>query len=368
MKRLLLAALAVAGLASCSIIQGVKSDPVGTALKAGEDTVAAKKDAEKACAPLLVDKVPYVEERSLGGSISVAAALKLAPIRINATSVTAQQALEHPENLSYDKEATLNQMTAALAALGTRLGASSSRPELFWTFSVLDSPSVNAFSAPGGYVFVTTGLLQKVKTEDALAGVLAHEITHVTNRDAIHSYLVAKEWGCETVFLAKKGASAVAAEALSQMGVNADAAFAAYDAALKDPNHKVDYDAESNHPLVKLIVGHMMDTVGSGIARKQEIAADVGAVELMTSATFDAKPFISLVKSLGDAPGVFPNHPSAQDRVKAMEAELTTLSDAKAHPFIDWAKIKKRHDVKLASAITRGLAGSAVASDPASER
>jgi predicted Zn-dependent protease len=367
-KRLLLAALAVTGLASCSLLNGVKADPVGTALSTGGDVVAAKQAAKDECAPLLVDKVPYLEERSLGGSLSVATALRLAPLRITPTSVTSEAALQQPESLSYDKEAAFNQMTAAVAALGAKLGASSARPELFWTFSVLDSPKVNAFAAPGGYVFVTTGLLQKVKTEDALAGVLAHEITHVTNRDAIRSYLTAKEWGCETVYMAKKGASAAAAEILSQLGVNGDAAFAAYDAALKAPDHRVDYDAAGNHPLVKLIVGHMMDTVGSGIAREQELAADVGAVELMTHAAFDAKPFLALVKSLGDAPGAFPNHPSAGDRTKAIEGELAALADTAQYPFIDWATIHKRHDVKLAAAITRGLAADAVASEPASQR
>jgi predicted Zn-dependent protease len=363
MKRLVLAALALASLASCSLINRAKTDPLGTALSAGSDLAAAKSAAEKECAPLLVDKVAYVEERSLGGSIAVATALKLAALRIDPTSISDEGALEHPETLSYDKETPLNQMTAAVAALGTKLGASSSRPELFWTFSVLDSPSVNAFSAPGGYVFVTSGLLQKVKTEDALAGVLAHEINHITHRDAIHSYLATKEWGCETVYLAKKGGSAAAAEVLSQLGVNADAAFSAFDAALKDPDHKVDYDTEANHPLVKLIVGHMMDTVGSGIARDQELAADVGAVELETAASFDAKPFIALVQSLGDAPGVFPNHPSAEDRKTAMEKELAALHDAKAHPFIDWKKIDARNNVKLASAITKGLASATAAGD-----
>lgn len=363
MKRFLLAALAVVALASCSLVNQAKSDPLGTGSHLVASGVEAKQAAEKECAPLLVDKVGYTEERSLGGSIAVATALNLASIRIDPTSASDQTSLEHPEKLHYEEGTALNRMTMAVAALGTKLGASSSRPELFWTFSVLDSPSVNAFSAPGGYVFVTTGLLRKIETEDALAGVLAHEITHITNRDAIKSYLTAKEWGCETVYLAKKGGSAAAAEILSNLGVNADAAFAAFDAVLKDPDHKVDYDANTNHPLVKLIVGHMMDTVGSGIARDQELAADVGAVELETAASFDAKPFIALVQTLGDAPGVFPNHPSAEDRKIAMKKELATLHDAKAHPFIDWAKIDKRKDVKLASAITQGITTSTAAKD-----
>ncbi|NJC89314.1 MAG: hypothetical protein FIB02_12425 [Desulfuromonas sp.] len=58
----------------------------------------------------------------------------------------------------------------------------SHRPALDWQFQVMDSPVVNAFAAPGGYVFVTRGLLAAINDEAELAGVLAHEIGHVTAR------------------------------------------------------------------------------------------------------------------------------------------------------------------------------------------
>jgi predicted Zn-dependent protease len=64
----------------------------------------------------------------------------------------------------------------------------SHRPELPWQFKIMDSPVVNAFAAPGGYVFVTRGLLAAVNDEAELAGVLAHEIGHVTARHSAHQY------------------------------------------------------------------------------------------------------------------------------------------------------------------------------------
>lgn len=64
----------------------------------------------------------------------------------------------------------------------------SHRPALPWQFKVMDSPVVNAFAAPGGYVFVTRGLLAAVNDEAELAGVLAHEIGHVTARHSAHQY------------------------------------------------------------------------------------------------------------------------------------------------------------------------------------
>lgn len=64
----------------------------------------------------------------------------------------------------------------------------SHRPLLDWQFKVMDSPVVNAFAAPGGYVFVTRGLLAAVNDEAELAGVLAHEIGHVTARHSARNY------------------------------------------------------------------------------------------------------------------------------------------------------------------------------------
>jgi predicted Zn-dependent protease len=69
--------------------------------------------------------------------------------------------------------------------VGTRLAAASERPQLDWTFRVVDDPMPNAFALPGGYVFVTRGLLGVVDSEAELAGVLAHGIGHVNARHGV---------------------------------------------------------------------------------------------------------------------------------------------------------------------------------------
>ena len=66
--------------------------------------------------------------------------------------------------------------------LGTSLAAKSERPTLSWTFRVVDDPVVNAFALPGGYIYVTRGLLARLSSEAELAGVVGHEIGHVTAR------------------------------------------------------------------------------------------------------------------------------------------------------------------------------------------
>ncbi len=74
-----------------------------------------------------------------------------------------------------------------LALVGTALAQGSTRPGLPWTFVVLDTDGVNAFAAPGGYVHITRGALALIKNEAELAGVLGHEIIHVTEKHTIRS-------------------------------------------------------------------------------------------------------------------------------------------------------------------------------------
>ena len=69
-----------------------------------------------------------------------------------------------------------------IQTLGKRLAATSERPNLPWTFRVVDDPAVNAFAVPGGFVYVTRGILAHMNNEAQLATVVGHEIGHVTAR------------------------------------------------------------------------------------------------------------------------------------------------------------------------------------------
>ena len=72
--------------------------------------------------------------------------------------------------------------------IGQQLARHSHRPDLQWTFTIVDSPAINAFALPGGYVYVTRGILAYLDDESELAGVLGHEIGHVTARHAAQAY------------------------------------------------------------------------------------------------------------------------------------------------------------------------------------
>lgn len=67
--------------------------------------------------------------------------------------------------------------------IGRWVASHSSRPELPWTFGVIDTPEINAFAAPGGYVLVTRGMYALLANDAEVAGVLGHEISHVVQRD-----------------------------------------------------------------------------------------------------------------------------------------------------------------------------------------
>ena len=73
-------------------------------------------------------------------------------------------------------------LQAYVNELGQRLAKQSHRSNLEWHFTVVDSPEINAFALPGGYVYVTRGLMAHMESEADLAGVIGHEIGHVTAR------------------------------------------------------------------------------------------------------------------------------------------------------------------------------------------
>ncbi len=67
--------------------------------------------------------------------------------------------------------------------IGRWLASQTSRPELPWTFGIIDTPELNAFAAPGGYILVTRGLYERLSTDGEVAAVLGHEISHCVQRD-----------------------------------------------------------------------------------------------------------------------------------------------------------------------------------------
>lgn len=75
-----------------------------------------------------------------------------------------------------------------ISAIGQRMAKISERPALPWQFAVVDQPAVNAFAIPGGFIYITRGILPFLDNEAELAGVIGHEIGHVTARHSVQQY------------------------------------------------------------------------------------------------------------------------------------------------------------------------------------
>src|SRR5215208_5570410 len=78
-----------------------------------------------------------------------------------------------------------SKVQAYVANLGKQMAAKAERPNLPWEFHVVEDASVNAFALPGGFIYVTRGLMTSINDEAELATVVGHEIGHVTNRHSV---------------------------------------------------------------------------------------------------------------------------------------------------------------------------------------
>jgi predicted Zn-dependent protease len=93
-----------------------------------------------------------------------------------------QSAQEVAQSIGLVQDEPLQQY---VQGIGAKLAAESERPGLPWTFRVVDDPTPNAFALPGGYIFVTRGLMDLMNSEAELATVIGHEIGHVTARHSV---------------------------------------------------------------------------------------------------------------------------------------------------------------------------------------
>lgn len=187
-----------------------------------------------------------------------------------------------------------------LNGLGGWISLQSARPQLPWTFAVLDDPGFNAFAAPGGYVFVTKGLVDRVD-EAELAGILAHEITHVVERHHLKA-------------LRAKARAGIAAQVLSsQLNNNLGGAVSA--------------------PMLAL----GRDLYSSGLDQEDEFDADRGAVTLAARSGLDPYGLPSVLQQLRTAAPDNPlftlslrTHPAPQLRLDRLEQAMGNRLDAYA--------------------------------------
>lgn len=196
---------------------------------------------------------------------------------------------------------------AYVAQVTSRIAKGSDRPDLTYRVTVLDSPVVNAFALPGGYVYVTRGLLSLVNDEAELAGVLGHEIGHV---DARHSAQRQSAALGASVLGAVLGA-AVGSQAVNQVvGLGSQGFLAGYSR---------DQEYEADQIGVRYLARTGYDPYAEG-----DFLRTMGAQEELHAAISNRKYDPTRVDWLG-------SHPATQDRVAAahQHARATGVSPGK---------------------------------------
>lgn len=180
--------------------------------------------------------------------------------------------------------------------IGRWLALQTERPDLPWTFAVIDTDTVNAFAAPGGYVFVTRGLFLMLRSEAELAGVIGHEISHVVRRH----HLVAIE---------KQMRASLAADVTGML---------------------VDYDSE----MVDALVGAGMELYGKGLDRDDEFEADSMGVVVAARSGYDAYGLPAMLMTLYNSSEndqnltfLFSTHPPTADRLENLDREMQGRMD-----------------------------------------
>jgi beta-barrel assembly-enhancing protease len=181
-------------------------------------------------------------------------------------------------------------ITRRVNLLGLALAFYSTRPALNWKFAVLDSSAINGFSAPGGSVFLTRGLYEKVASSDhALAAVLAHEIAHVTERHAL-KIIARGEFIAGTSTLALKH---------SRDAATVESQLRQFDTGISD--------------LARTILEKGFDS-------KTELSADKGGRALASTLGFAPGALRQVLNQLqqekGDPKTTFSTHPPLSERIK----------------------------------------------------
>ncbi|MHB0925285.1 MAG: M48 family metalloprotease [Gallionellaceae bacterium] len=196
--------------------------------------------------------------------------------------------------------------------VGQRLAKQSHRPGLNYRFTVLDTPEINAFALPGGYVYVTRGIMAYLNSEAELAAVVGHEIGHVTARHGVRQQSAAQA---------------------ANIGLTIASIFV----------------PQINTNLGQNLANIMGGALLSGYGREQELEADRLGAQYLARADYDPQAIISVLRVLknqelkdielakqeGREPrrysGLFATHPDNDTRLKEVVGEADKLAPAK--PF-----------------------------------
>lgn len=195
-------------------------------------------------------------------------------------------------------------LTEYVNSVGKIVALHSDRPITYggYHFAILNSNEINAFSCPGGTIFITKGIIHAVRNEDELAAILAHEVAHINHRD---------------------GVSAIQKARLTQV------------ATLISSQAAQRYTPAQFSQLVSAFEGSVDDVfktlVVNGYGRSQEYRADESALSYLSRAGYNPsalKDFLERLMSQGQfsGRGIMKTHPATADRIERVKHEMPSIN------------------------------------------
>lgn len=196
--------------------------------------------------------------------------------------------------------------TEYLNDVGMSLVAVSDTPETFggYHFAIIDSPTINAMSAPGGFIYVSSGFMSALRDEDELAAVLAHEIAHVAHQDGVNAI-----------------SNAALFSALSQ------ASMQGASIALSNSAAPVDLTAITA-TFSSSVEGVMEKLLTKGFDWSQEYKADLYAATLLQRAGYDPRALLRVLTILKERSGAssegwYATHPDPENRIEELQDDFS---------------------------------------------
>ena len=195
-------------------------------------------------------------------------------------------------------------LTAYVNRVGNAVAVYSSRPEIYagYHFLILDSDEVNALAAPGGFVFITKGLLRRCRDEEMLGSILAHEVGHVAAKHGLQSIKKSR-----------------LVDAFKIMGQEVSKKYAPQ-------------ELEKLTALFEGVLGDIAEKlIERGYDRKYEYEADRLGANIAADTGYDPHGLLDFLQTMVDDTGQvsnagwFKTHPSAQDRMKRVQKEIDNL-------------------------------------------
>uniref|UniRef100_A0A486XUN0 Peptidase M48 domain-containing protein n=1 Tax=Rheinheimera sp. BAL341 TaxID=1708203 RepID=A0A486XUN0_9GAMM len=211
-------------------------------------------------------------------------------------------------------------------SVGRYLASHSNRPDLPWTFGILDTPDLNAFAIPGGYVFITSGLLANLQSEAELAAVLAHEISHINQRH----HLQQLERDNSINFISNLASTALTYHDQRNPG-----------------GSKNEY---RNRQIAESVLNAGHQLYSKGLSRDDELEADTLAIRLAARAGYDPYAMATVLQQLesisADSNAIslmLATHPAASERLNHIEQQLDKLEQRYPSVGADKLNLQQRY-------------------------